>query len=186
MLRLFDVILAAIGLVLTLPVMLVLLAVGWFDTGSPLFRQIRVGRYQKPFTLLKIRTMKTGTDSVATHLANPEDLTKLGSYLRRFKVDELPQLWNVLKGEMSMVGPRPCLYNQTELIEERSKRGVLDARPGITGLAQTKGIDMSTPAFLAETDAQMLETLDIKTYFKYIFQTITGSGKGDRIRSKFD
>lgn len=184
MLRVFDIILAAIGLFLTLPVILALLAVGWFDTGSPLFRQVRVGRYKKPFTLFKIRTMKTNTEFVATHLANPDDLTRLGSYLRRFKLDELPQLWNVLKGEMSMVGPRPCLYKQTELIEERIKRGVLNARPGITGLAQTKGIDMSTPALLAETDARMLETLDLKTYFKYIIQTITGSGRGDRIRSK--
>ncbi len=186
MLRVLDAILAAIGLILTLPVMLILLAVGWMDTGSPLFRQKRVGRYQQPFTLVKFRTMKTNTQSVATHLANPAAVTRVGSFLRRTKLDELPQLWNVLKGEMSLVGPRPCLFNQTELIEERAKRGVFDVRPGITGLAQIEGIDMSTPARLAVTDAQMLETLSLKTYFKYILQTVTGSGSGDRIRHKSD
>ena len=184
MLRVLDAILAAIGLILTLPVMLILLAVGWMDTGSPLFCQKRVGRYQQPFTLVKFRTMKTNTQSVATHLANPAAVTRVGSFLRRTKLDELPQLWNVLKGEMSLVGPRPCLFNQMELIEERAKRGVFDVRPGITGLAQIEGIDMSTPARLAVTDAQMLETLGLKTYFKYILQTVTGSGSGDRIRQK--
>ena len=81
-------------------------------------------------------------------------ITPLGAFLRRTKLDELPQLWNVLKGEMSLIGPRPGLFNQKELIAERAKRGVLDARPGITGLAQVQGIDMSTPVLLADTDAK--------------------------------
>jgi lipopolysaccharide/colanic/teichoic acid biosynthesis glycosyltransferase len=111
-------------------------------------------------------------------------VTKLGHFLRRSKLDELPQLWNVLKGEMSLVGPRPCLFNQTELIEERAARGVFAARPGITGLAQINGIDMSTPKLLAETDAQMLKGLGVAAYFTYIIKTVTGAGRGDRIRQE--
>lgn len=183
-LRIIDIVLAAVSLLVTFPLILVLLVVGAIDTGSPLFLQIRVGRYQRGFTLIKFRTMKVETQSVASHLANPSDVTPIGAFLRRTKLDELPQLWNVLKGDMSLVGPRPCLFNQTELINERAVRGVFDVRPGITGLAQTQGIDMSTPRLLAETDARMLEDLNLKSYFKYIFQTLTGSGRGDRIRIK--
>jgi lipopolysaccharide/colanic/teichoic acid biosynthesis glycosyltransferase len=97
-------------------------------------------------------------------------------------MDELPQLWNVLKGDMSLVGPRPCLLTQYELIEERSSREVFSARPGITGLAQVSGVDMSTPRLLAEMDARMLQSLNVFTYFSYIIKTVTGAGRGDRIR----
>jgi lipopolysaccharide/colanic/teichoic acid biosynthesis glycosyltransferase len=117
-------------------------------------------------------------------LADVSAITPLGSFLRRTKLDELPQLWNVIKGEMSLVGPRPCLLNQTELISERSSRAVFNARPGITGLAQVNNIDMSTPKLLAETDACMLEELTASTYFKYIFMTVGGKGAGDRVRTK--
>ena len=159
MLRLFDVIFSLLGLVFGLPLLAVLMVVGFFDTGSPLFRQVRVGRHIKPFTLVKFRTMRPDTASVATHLADASAITSFGSFLRRTKLDELPQLWNVLKGDMSLVGPRPCLFNQEALIVERAERGVFDARPGITGLAQVQGIDMSSPRLLAETDAQMIKTL---------------------------
>lgn len=181
MLRFLELILSFFGLVALMPVMLVIFLLGLFDTGSPLFRQERVGRNQRPFMLLKFRTMRLDTRSMATHLANPASVTPMGAFLRRTKLDELPQLWNVLKGEMSLVGPRPCLFNQTELIAERAARRVFDARPGITGLAQVKGIDMSTPKLLAETDAEMLKCLNLRAYLVYIFLTLTGSGRGDRI-----
>jgi lipopolysaccharide/colanic/teichoic acid biosynthesis glycosyltransferase len=181
MFRFFDILFSLLGLVFGFPVLFLLTVIGFFDTGAPVFRQTRVGRHQKPFTLVKFRTMRTNTASVATHLADASAITPLGSFLRKTKLDELPQLWNVLKGEMSLVGPRPCLFNQEELIQERDRRGVFKARPGITGLAQVCEIDMSTPELLAETDARMLSALTIKNYFGYIFMTISGRGAGDRI-----
>jgi O-antigen biosynthesis protein WbqP len=132
---------------------------------------------------VKFRTMRPGTASVATHLAEASAVTPFGRFLRRTKLDELPQLWNVLKGEMSLVGPRPCLPNQEELIAERQKRGVFEVRPGITGLAQVNGIDMSEPARLAEVDERMIRTLTLKDYFRYLVLTLTGKGSGDRVRS---
>lgn len=184
MIRLLDMVFSLMGLVLGLPILLVLYVLGLFDTGAPLFRQERVGRNKKPFSLVKFRTMKVNTASVASHLANSSSITRFGYFLRRTKLDELPQLWNVLKGEMSLVGPRPCLFNQEELIEERAKRAVLRARPGITGLAQVNDIDMSTPKLLAETDQKMLENLNVCAYFKYILMTVAGKGAGDRVPGK--
>ncbi|WP_404417978.1 sugar transferase [Vreelandella aquamarina] len=182
MIRLLDFFFSLFGLLFGFPVLLVLVVIGFFDTGSPVFRQERVGRNKKPFTLVKFRTMKKDTASVASHLASANAITPFGRFLRRTKLDELPQLWNVLKGEMSMVGPRPCLFNQEALIAEREQRGVLAARPGITGLAQINDIDMSTPELLAETDQKMLESLTVKDYIRYIIQTVLGKGKGDRVR----
>ncbi|ADP98148.1 sugar transferase [Marinobacter adhaerens] len=184
MIRAFDVFFALLGLVFGLPLLLLLVVVGLFDTGSPVFMQERVGRHKKPFTLVKFRTMSKETLSVASHLASPAAITPFGRFLRRTKLDELPQLWNVLKGEMSLVGPRPCLFNQEELIMEREKRGVLAARPGITGLAQVNDIDMSTPTLLAETDQKMLQNLTLSAYFKYILMTVSGKGAGDRVPGK--
>lgn len=182
MIRLFDIFFATFGLIVGFPILLILALIGWLDTRSPLFRQARVGRNQLPFTLIKFRTMRVGTASVATHLANSSAITPFGHFLRRTKLDELPQLWNVLWGEMSLVGPRPCLPNQYELIAAREVLGVFNARPGITGLAQIQGIDMSTPEKLAQIDAEMLQTLSLKAYFRYILQTIMGKGQGDRVR----
>jgi len=182
--RTLDFVFSLLGLVFGFPVLLVLCVIGLFDTGSPVFRQERVGRYKKPFTLVKFRTMSVDTASVASHLASSSSITKFGHFLRRTKLDELPQLWNVLKGEMSLVGPRPCLFNQEELIQQRDQRGVLGARPGVTGLAQVNDIDMSTPRLLAETDQKMLKNLTVGAYFKYIFMTVAGKGAGDRVPGK--
>jgi O-antigen biosynthesis protein WbqP len=184
LIRLFDLFFSLLGLLFGFPVLLALVVVGFFDTGSPVFRQERVGRNRKPFTLVKFRTMKKDTASVASHLASANSITSFGRFLRRTKMDELPQLWNVLKGDMSLVGPRPCLFSQEELISERESRGVLAARPGITGLAQVNDIDMSTPRLLAETDQKMLNNLTVGAYFKYIFMTVSGKGKGDRVPGK--
>lgn len=181
MLRIFDIVFSFFGLVLGFPVLLIIYLIGLFDTGSPLFLQERVGRNQKPFILVKFRTMKVDTASVASHLASSASITKLGGFLRKTKLDELPQLWNVLKGDMSLVGPRPNLYNQEELIAARDALGVYKVRPGITGLAQINEIDMSTPELLAKTDAEMIRTLTTSDYFKYIFQTVAGKGSGDRV-----
>lgn len=181
-LRLLDIFLSVIGLTVFLPVMLILFLIGLFDTGAPIFIQQRVGRDKLPFKLIKFRTMQIHTTHTASHLADKSSITPLGHFLRRSKLDELPQLWNVLCGDMSLVGPRPCLYSQSELIDERERRGIFDVRPGITGLAQVNGIDMSTPCLLAETDAQMITNLSVKTYFSYLLQTLTGRGAGDRVR----
>ena len=182
MLRIFDFTFALLGLVFGFPVLLVIYVLGLFDTGSPLFWQERVGRNKKPFTLVKFRTMKVDTASVASHLASTASITRIGGFLRKTKLDELPQLWNVLKGEMSLVGPRPGLFNQQELTTERAQRGVFDVRPGITGLAQLSDIDMSTPKLLAETDQRMIRELTLADYFKYILMTVLGKGAGDRVR----
>jgi len=182
MTRIFDFLFSFFGLLILCPIILLLLIIGLFDTGSPLFRQERVGLYQKPFNLLKFRSMHVNTKAVATHLVQVSAITKWGSFLRKSKLDELPQLFNVLKGDMSFVGPRPNLFNQTELIEKRAKRGVYSIRPGITGLAQINKIDMSTPDLLAETDAKMIDHLNVWYYFKYIFLTVFGKGFGDRVR----
>jgi lipopolysaccharide/colanic/teichoic acid biosynthesis glycosyltransferase len=181
--RLFDVLFASLGLVFGFPVFLLIFVLGLLDTGSPLFRQERVGRHQKPFILVKFRTMTVDTASVASHLASSASITRLGAFLRKSKLDELPQLWNVLKGEMSLVGPRPGLFNQQELTAARASCGVFEVRPGITGLAQVSNIDMSTPQLLAETDQRMIRELTLVHYFKYILMTVLGKGAGDRVRS---
>jgi len=182
MMRFFDVFLALLALLFLSPMLFLLYVAGWFDNHSPLFRQERVGQHLRPFVLVKFRTMRPETMSVATHLADASAVTVFGRFLRRTKLDELPQLWNVLRGEMSLVGPRPCLFNQHELISARSARGVFDVPPGITGLAQVRGIDMSTPELLAETDAAMLASLGLRDYFRFIALTVMGKGAGDRVR----
>lgn len=179
--RFFDILFSFFGLLLLSPFILLLYIIGKFDTGSPLFKQERVGLNQQPFQLLKFRSMHVNTQAVATHLVQVSAITKWGSFLRKSKLDELPQLFNVLKGDMSFVGPRPNLYNQHELIQARSSRQVYSVRPGITGLAQIQKIDMSTPQRLAETDAQMIQHLNLWQYFKYIFLTAFGKGFGDRV-----
>lgn len=182
MIRLIDFLIACIGLLFLCPVLCCVTLAGFFDTGSPIFVQERVGRNKKSFKLIKFRTMSLDTKSVASHLASDASITKLGSFLRKTKIDELPQLINVIKGEMSLVGPRPNLFNQEELIRERDTQGIYDVLPGVTGLAQIKNIDMSTPELLAKTDKHMIDNLTLKCYFKYILMTATGGGSGDAIK----
>ncbi|HCE3235374.1 TPA: sugar transferase [Vibrio parahaemolyticus] len=182
MIRLIDFLAAFFGLLFLWPILLIVTIIGLFDTGSPVFVQERVGRNKKPFKLIKFRTMSVGTKSVASHLASNTSITKLGAFLRKTKIDELPQLINVVKGEMSLVGPRPNLFNQEKLIAERDAMGVYNVLPGITGLAQVQNIDMSTPALLAKTDREMIDSLTLKSYFKYIMMTVTGSGSGDAVK----
>ena len=181
MIRLIDFLAAFFGLLFLWPILLIVVIIGLFDTGSPVFIQTRVGKNKQPFKLIKFRTMSVDTKSVASHLASNASITKLGAFLRKTKIDELPQLINVLKGEMSLVGPRPNLFNQEELIIERDKLDVYDVLPGVTGLAQVQNIDMSTPQLLAKTDKKMIDSLTLKDYFKYILMTATGSGSGDAV-----
>ncbi|RSD29868.1 sugar transferase [Vibrio pectenicida] len=182
MMRMLDFFAALLGLLLLWPIFIFVTLLGFFDTGYPIFVQERVGRNKKPFKLIKFRTMSVETKSVASHLASAASITKFGAFLRKTKIDELPQLINVLKGEMSLVGPRPNLFNQQKLIVERDTRGVYDVLPGITGLAQVQNIDMSTPELLAKVDKQMIDTLNLRDYFKYIIKTATGSGNGDAVK----
>jgi O-antigen biosynthesis protein WbqP len=181
-LRLFDLIFSLMGLLFMAPLMLLIFFKGFFQAGGPIFKQERLGKDQIPFVLIKFRTMIFSTPSVATHLADSTLITPFGKFLRHTKLDELPQLWNVLRGEMSLVGPRPGLANQIELIKARENLGVFTVRPGVTGLSQISGVDMSVPELLAKTDARMIADMSVYSYFRYIFLTIAGKGSGDRIR----
>lgn len=181
-LRTFDLILSSLGLLFSSPIMLLILILGLLDTGYPIFRQERLGRKKVLFTLIKFRTMSLNTPSIGTQFVNADALTTYGKFLRRTKLDELPQLWNVLKGDMSLVGPRPGLPNQFELSVARDKLRVFEVRPGITGLAQISGVDMSTPELLAKIDAKMITNMSFRSYFRYLFLTILGKGQGDRIK----
>lgn len=180
-LRILDFCISFILIIILMPLIMIGLFISFYETGSPLFFQKRVGIYKSSFILIKLRTMSRGTPSVASHLVDNTSITPICRFLRKIKLDELPQLWNVLKGDMSLVGPRPNLFNQDELIKERDALGVYNVRPGITGLAQVNGIDMSTPQFLAKTDSEMIENMSIANYFMYILVTVRGKGQGDRV-----
>lgn len=171
--RFSDIIISIISIVLFFPFLIIFLIIGWFDTGAPIYIQKRLGLNLKTFNLIKFRTMKIDTKLSATHLVDESNITAIGYFFRKFKIDELPQLLNVLVGDMSIVGPRPCLTNQKKLIFERKKRGVFNVKPGITGLAQIEGINMSNPVLLSKIDLKMIQKkINIKNYFKYILLTI--------------
>ena len=182
--RFYDLIISFIILILFFPLIIFTYIICFLETGKPIFIQKRVGKYKKLFNLFKFRTMYLDTPSLASHLVNKNSITKFGRILRLVKIDELPQLFNVIKGEMSLVGPRPCLPNQEELIFHRNKYNIFDVRPGITGLAQIKGIDMSDPQKLAQVDSYMIYNLNIISYFKYLILTFFGKGRGDKIINK--
>jgi O-antigen biosynthesis protein WbqP len=172
MIRLFDFLIAFLGLLILSPILVLIWIIGLFENGSPLFIQQRVGYGQKSFLLIKFRSMQKDTKSVATHLVNNSEITAFGNFLRRTKLDETPQLFNVLIGDMSLVGPRPCLLNQKKLINERKKRGIFKVKPGITGLAQISGIDMKKPTLLAKTDLKMIKKINLYYYFYFILKTL--------------
>jgi len=182
--RYLDIVFSITGLVVFSPILLPLIFVDSLTDKSILFRQERLGKNKRIFTLYKIRTMKIDTKSLPSHMVDITSVTSVGKILRKFKIDELPQLFNVLEGSMSFVGPRPCLKSQEKLIIEREKYNVFDYKPGITGLAQINCIDMSKPELLAKTDSEMMKKFDIKSYFIYIFKTVIGAGFGDRVRDK--
>jgi len=172
MIRCFDILSSLIGLIFLSPLLIFVFFIGLFENGSPLFIQKRVGQKLKSFSLIKFRTMPVGVRSAGTHLIKNIKLSFFGKFLRRTKIDEIPQLLNVFLGDMSLVGPRPCLFNQRKLISERKKRGIFKVRPGITGLAQISGISMKTPTLLSKTDQKMIKNMNLYNYFYFIFKTI--------------
>lgn len=172
MIRLLDFTFSLLSLILFFPLFILIFIFGFLEKGFPFFIQKRVGLNLKSFTLIKFRTMKIGTLSAGTHLIDNSNITRVGHFLRKFKLDELPQLLNVFMGHMSLVGPRPCLPNQKRLIIERKKRGIYKVKPGITGLAQVSGINMSRPVLLAKTDLKMIKQMNLFYYFYYIFKTV--------------
>ncbi|UXN67840.1 sugar transferase (plasmid) [Devosia neptuniae] len=182
--RAADVIITLFGLPFALPVtLLCMVVVRLTSPGPAIFRQIRVGLHEAPFVCFKLRTMYVDTRDAPSHETKASAVTPAGALLRRLKLDELPQLWNILRGEMSFVGPRPCLPSQTELIEARRIRGLYEVLPGITGVAQVAGIDMSDPIKLAQRDAEYLSTMSLGTDLRLIIATAFGAGRGDRIQS---
>ena len=184
MIRVFDFFLALFGLIILMPLILLIFLVLLFEDKSPLFFQERIGKNLKVFTLIKFRTMSDGNKDCPTHLVDSSRITTIGAFLRKTKMDEIPQLLNVLKGEMTIVGPRPCLPSQIELIKYRRKLKVHTFLPGITGLAQIKGIDMSNPLLLTKTELKMMRKLNLRYYFYFIFKTMIGNGLGDRVMNK--
>ena len=182
MIRIIDIFLSSLGLIVFSPLIFLVYLIIYLENKSPIFYQERLGRKMKIFLVVKFRTMSVGTGNYATHLVDPKSISMIGKLLRKTKIDELPQLWNVLKGEMSLVGPRPCLTSQTELIKARLKFNIYRTKPGITGLAQINGIDMSEPFLLAETERRMLRNFNILSYFYYIILTVFGFGLGDRVK----
>ncbi len=171
--RLTEASIALIGLVVTSPLVLAAaLAVRGTSPGPAVLVQQRVGQHEMPFRCLKLRTMWKDTRAVPTHEAAVSAVTPVGRFLRRTKLDELPQLWNVLRGEMSFVGPRPCLPTQEALIAARRARGVYALRPGITGLAQVRGVDMSDPEALAVIDAEYLAKRSVALDLRILLATL--------------
>ena len=182
--RLADILLSLVLLGPALLICVTAFVLIWIETRSnPLFVQTRVGRTQRPFRLFKLRTMAVDTGNRASHEVSSDQITRTGKFLRRSKIDELPQVLNVLKGDMSFVGPRPCLPGQTELIAARQALGVFAIRPGITGAAQLAGIDMSTPELLAKADAAYLATQSLSGDLRIILQTAIGAGRGDAVNT---
>lgn len=182
--RLIDIVLSFIGIiVLGIPMLIIAAAIKHEDPGPALFRQKRIGKNKKYFMLLKFRSMKMSTPhDVPTHqLENPEQyLLKCGKTLRKLSLDELPQLFNILKGDMSIIGPRPVLWNQDDLIAERDKYGVNGVKPGLTGWAQINGRDELEIPIKAKLDGEYVEKqsflFDCKCFFGTIGKVLKSDG----------
>lgn len=174
LIRFLDVAFSLCGLIALSPIFLSLIVVCFVDTRSPFFIQKRKGFRGADFSLYKFRTMPVDTPSMPTHLLVDAQYTCTGRLLRSTKLDELPQLVNVLRGDMSMVGPRPGLCDHDELTRRRSELSIFEMRPGITGKAQVLGIDMSDPERLAAIDRKLMEEMSVYSYFKYILVTVFG------------
>lgn len=182
--RTADVVMSVLGLPIAIPAILICaILVRVSSRGPAIFRQTRVGMNERPFTCYKIRTMYVDTLDLPSHEASASAVMPIGRWLRRLKLDELPQLWNIARGDMSFVGPRPCLPTQQELIEARRARGLYAIRPGITGVAQVAGVDMSDPEKLASLDAEYLKDMSLRNDIRLIVATASGAGRGDRVRS---
>lgn len=182
--RLIDIILSVIGIiVLIIPMLVIMVIIKIEDPGSALFKQKRVGKGKKYFQLYKFRSMKMSTPhDTPTHLLeNPERyLLKCGKVLRKLSLDELPQLFNILKGNMSIIGPRPALWNQYDLIEAREQYGANDIRPGLSGWAQINGRDELEIPVKARLDGEYVRNVsfpfDCKCFFKTIGKVLKSDG----------
>lgn len=183
--RLIDIVLSGIAIVVLSPVFLILAVVIKIDDPGPIFfRQKRVGVYKSHFDILKFRTMKMETPhDVPTHmLENPEQyITRIGKILRKTSLDELPQIFQIFMGKMSIIGPRPALWNQFDLIEERDKYGANDVVPGLTGWAQINGRDELPIDVKARFDGEYVENLSFLFDCKCFFGTITSVLKHDGV-----
>ena len=181
--RAIDILLSFFGLLLLFPVFLiVIIAIKADDPGPAFFKQKRVGIHKSHFWLYKFRSMKMNTPDIPTHLLeNPEQyITRVGAFLRKTSLDELPQLWNILIGDMSIIGPRPALWNQDDLIAERDKYGANDVRPGLTGWAQINGRDELEIDVKARLDGEYVEKLgflfDLKCFFGTVVSVLRSDG----------
>lgn len=183
--RLIDIVFAiAVILFLFWLLFFIWIAVRIQSPGPGFIAQTRVGRHGKEFICYKYRTMVTGTIDAGTHQVSETAVTGLGRILRRLKLDELPQIINILRNEMSLIGPRPCLPMQVELIEARRRCGVLDIKPGISGLAQINGIDMSNPHRLAMWDHRYMRLQGLLLEASIMIATLSGKGQGDRVNRR--
>ncbi|MBG9452123.1 capsular biosynthesis protein [Cytobacillus firmus] len=183
--RLIDIILSLIGLIVLSPIFLILIiAIKMDSRGSVLFKQKRVGINKTHFNILKFRTMRIDTPKdTPTHLlGNPEKyITKMGKFLRKTSLDELPQIWNIFVGQMSIIGPRPALWNQYDLIAERDKYGANDVPPGLTGWAQINGRDELPIEIKAKLDGEYVKKISLRMDVKCFFGTIVSVVKCDGV-----
>ncbi|MGI6635202.1 MAG: sugar transferase [Christensenellales bacterium] len=183
--RAIDFVLSGVGVIVLLPLFLIIAAFIKLESKGPiLFRQKRVGLHKKNFSIMKFRTMRTDTpkDTPTHMLSNPDQyITKVGRFLRKTSLDELPQIFNILKGDMAVIGPRPALWNQDDLIAERDKYGANDILPGLTGWAQINGRDELEIPIKAKLDGEYVEKMSFMFDFKCFFGTIISIFKRDGV-----